>query len=144
MKVILSYGIILLLLTGCHTNDIFLQKSAALQLLSRARRANSFGEEIRGGNLERECLEEMCSKEEAREIFEDDTKTEKFYKDYLLSKKIAAFLQHGQEILKKQKQINALQKKLKEEKQEIYNLESKILEKLRNCIVVNNVESSVL
>ncbi|XP_051890451.1 coagulation factor X-like isoform X2 [Pristis pectinata] len=57
-------------------------KSAAFQLLSRARRANSFGEEIKAGNLERECSEETCSKEEAREIFEDDTKTELFWEVY--------------------------------------------------------------
>lgn len=27
------------------------------------------------GNIERECVEEMCSYEEAREVFEDDVKT---------------------------------------------------------------------
>ncbi|XP_067902689.1 transmembrane gamma-carboxyglutamic acid protein 4 [Heterodontus francisci] len=34
------------------------------------------------GNLERECFEEICSFEEAREVFEDDRKTNIFWKDY--------------------------------------------------------------
>ncbi|XP_072886988.1 coagulation factor X-like [Hemitrygon akajei] len=82
MKLVLSYGIILLLLTGCHTKDAFLQKPSALQLLSRIRRANRYFEERKEGNMERECVEETCSKEEAREIFEDNSKTESFWKLY--------------------------------------------------------------
>ncbi|KAL8190127.1 UNVERIFIED_CONTAM: hypothetical protein K2H54_002788 [Gekko kuhli] len=39
-------------------------------------------EEFLQGNLERECLEEICSYEEAREVFEDMEKTEKFWNDY--------------------------------------------------------------
>lgn len=35
----------------------------------RSRRANSLLEELRLGDLERECLEEQCGYEEAREIF---------------------------------------------------------------------------
>uniref|UniRef100_A0A3B4A6R7 Coagulation factor VII, like n=1 Tax=Periophthalmus magnuspinnatus TaxID=409849 RepID=A0A3B4A6R7_9GOBI len=38
-------------------------------VLVRTRRANLFLEEMRTGNLERECVEEKCSYEEAREIF---------------------------------------------------------------------------
>ncbi|XP_078405574.1 transmembrane gamma-carboxyglutamic acid protein 4 [Cetorhinus maximus] len=34
------------------------------------------------GNLERECFEEICSFEEAREVFEDDRKTNIFWKGY--------------------------------------------------------------
>ncbi|NXL83269.1 TMG4 protein, partial [Alectura lathami] len=33
-------------------------------------------------NLERECLEELCSYEEAREVFEDPDTTMEFWKDY--------------------------------------------------------------
>ncbi|NWI64247.1 TMG4 protein, partial [Todus mexicanus] len=33
-------------------------------------------------NLERECFEELCNYEEAREIFEDTDKTMEFWKDY--------------------------------------------------------------
>uniref|UniRef100_A0A3Q3A6Z4 coagulation factor Xa n=1 Tax=Kryptolebias marmoratus TaxID=37003 RepID=A0A3Q3A6Z4_KRYMA len=45
------------------------------QVLTRRRRANSFFEEIKKGNKERECVEERCDWEEAREIFENQEKT---------------------------------------------------------------------
>lgn len=45
-------------------------------ILQRHRRANTgMFEELREGDLERECLEEPCDLEEAREFFEDDEKT---------------------------------------------------------------------
>uniref|UniRef100_A0A665TVY0 Vitamin K-dependent protein S n=1 Tax=Echeneis naucrates TaxID=173247 RepID=A0A665TVY0_ECHNA len=53
----------------------FLSQSTAAQFLSRHRRANSLFEESKKGNLERECIEEMCNKEEAREIFENQPET---------------------------------------------------------------------
>lgn len=53
----------------------FLDRRAASQLLNRQRRANSFLEEFKQGDKERECIEERCDKEEAREIFEDTEKT---------------------------------------------------------------------
>lgn len=53
----------------------FLDKKNAVQVLSRRRRANSFLEELKQGNMERECNEERCNWEEAREIFEDADKT---------------------------------------------------------------------
>ncbi|XP_064378347.1 vitamin K-dependent protein S isoform X2 [Dromaius novaehollandiae] len=40
-------------------------------------------EESKKGNLERECIEELCNKEEAREIFENNPETEYFYPKYL-------------------------------------------------------------
>lgn len=54
---------------------MFLPRDRAHSVLERARRANSFWEEMKKGNLERECLEETCSYEEAREVFEDQQKT---------------------------------------------------------------------
>ncbi|KAF7663713.1 hypothetical protein LDENG_00201100 [Lucifuga dentata] len=39
-------------------------------------------EEILEGNLERECMEERCDLEEARETFEDDEKTMEFWAAY--------------------------------------------------------------
>uniref|UniRef100_A0AAY4EVN0 Coagulation factor VII, like n=1 Tax=Denticeps clupeoides TaxID=299321 RepID=A0AAY4EVN0_9TELE len=49
---------------------VFLNRPDANQvLLQRTRRANSIFEELKVGDLERECLEEKCSYEEAREIF---------------------------------------------------------------------------
>lgn len=61
----------------------FLSRQHASQFLLRNRRANSFLEEGKKGNLERECIEELCNKEEAREIFENLPETEYFYPKYL-------------------------------------------------------------
>lgn len=45
----------------------------------RSKRANMYlVEEMLQGNLERECIEEICSYEEAREYFEDTAKTVSF------------------------------------------------------------------
>lgn len=54
---------------------VFLHTKDANQVLTRHRRANSMFEELKQGNVERECMEERCVYEEAREIFEDDKKT---------------------------------------------------------------------
>lgn len=54
---------------------MFINRERANNVLARIRRANSFFEEIKRGNLERECMEEICSFEEVREIFENDEKT---------------------------------------------------------------------
>ncbi|XP_062961105.1 vitamin K-dependent protein S [Cynocephalus volans] len=61
----------------------FLSKQHASQVLVRKRRANSILEETKQGNLERECIEELCNKEEAREIFENNPETDYFYPKYL-------------------------------------------------------------
>lgn len=47
----------------------------ANQFLNRQRRANQVFEETKQGHLERECVEEKCTKEEAREVFENDPET---------------------------------------------------------------------
>nr|XP_012329595.2 vitamin K-dependent protein S [Aotus nancymaae] len=62
----------------------FLSKQQASQVLIRKRRANSMLEETKQGNLERECIEELCNKEEAREVFENDPETDYFYPKYLV------------------------------------------------------------
>lgn len=55
---------------------MFLAPQQALSLLQRVRRANSgFLEELRKGNLERECVEEQCSYEEAFEALESSSDT---------------------------------------------------------------------
>ncbi|NWX12217.1 FA7 factor, partial [Aegotheles bennettii] len=55
--------------------SVFLTQEEASSVLQRRRRANSFFEEIKLGSLERECMEEKCSFEEAREIYHDDERT---------------------------------------------------------------------
>uniref|UniRef100_A0A3P8SLP8 Protein Z, vitamin K-dependent plasma glycoprotein b n=1 Tax=Amphiprion percula TaxID=161767 RepID=A0A3P8SLP8_AMPPE len=63
--------------------DVFRVEPEALGGFLRSKRANQFLlEEILQGNLERECYEEMCSYEEAREYFEDTTQTIKFWTVY--------------------------------------------------------------
>uniref|UniRef100_A0A8C0H6D6 Vitamin K-dependent protein C n=1 Tax=Chelonoidis abingdonii TaxID=106734 RepID=A0A8C0H6D6_CHEAB len=62
---------------------VFLQEENANKFLGRTKRANSFLEELKQGNIERECYEERCSKEEAREAFEDTQKTDEFWNKYI-------------------------------------------------------------
>lgn len=50
-------------------HKVFMGKPEASLFLHRTRRANTLFEELRIGNLERECMEEKCSYEEAKEIF---------------------------------------------------------------------------
>nr|XP_055062297.1 coagulation factor X isoform X2 [Misgurnus anguillicaudatus] len=63
-------------------SSVFLKSHDASQVLSRQRRANTIFEEMKKGNMERECVEERCSFEEAREIFEDVDKTNEFWHVY--------------------------------------------------------------
>ncbi|XP_050956031.1 coagulation factor VIIi [Labeo rohita] len=77
-------AVVLVFVLICHGSDgVFLDKDDASSVLQRVRRANSgFLEEMKRGNLERECVEETCDYEEAREVFEDDTKTKQFWLSY--------------------------------------------------------------
>lgn len=55
---------------------MFLDGEEADSILWRRRRANTgLFEEFLKGNVERECMEEKCVLEEAREAFENDEKT---------------------------------------------------------------------
>ncbi|XP_056444820.1 prothrombin [Gadus chalcogrammus] len=75
---------LLLALQGCVA--VFVERQAASQVLVRNRRANQLFEELKPGNLERECLEEICDHEEAREVFEQADKTAIFWKKYKICK----------------------------------------------------------
>ncbi|KYO22462.1 vitamin K-dependent protein S precursor isoform A [Alligator mississippiensis] len=79
----LAGGGCLLVLLALAEARVFLSQQHASEYLVRKRRANSFMEESKKGNLERECVEELCNKEEAREIFENDPETEYFYPKYI-------------------------------------------------------------
>ncbi|MBN3322967.1 TMG3 protein, partial [Atractosteus spatula] len=61
----------------------FLGEKDAHSLLRRLRRANGFLEEFRQGSIERECVEESCSFEEAKEVFENKERTMEFWKNYI-------------------------------------------------------------
>ncbi|XP_072293080.1 coagulation factor IXa [Eucyclogobius newberryi] len=73
------------LVSGAPVADtIFLTSPSANAVLQRHKRHNSgFLEEFLEGNLERECVEEKCDLEEAREIFENDEKTMEFWAGYV-------------------------------------------------------------
>ncbi|XP_063160955.1 growth arrest-specific protein 6 [Candoia aspera] len=59
------------------------REEASQFLRQRHRRAYQIFEETKQGHLERECVEELCNREEAREVFENDPETEYFYPKYL-------------------------------------------------------------
>lgn len=53
--------------------SVFISADDANEVIKRQRRASSLlFEEVLPGSLERECLEERCTHEEAREVFEND------------------------------------------------------------------------
>ena len=56
-------------------SSVFLEAKNAHSILKRFPRANEFLEELRQGTIERECMEEVCSYEEVKEVFEDKEKT---------------------------------------------------------------------
>ena len=57
-------------------SSVLRRTAPAHSVFLRSKRANMFlVEEILQGNLERECHEERCDYEEAREYFEDNEKT---------------------------------------------------------------------
>ncbi|XP_076005157.1 coagulation factor IXa [Genypterus blacodes] len=65
-------------------DQVFLSGPAADSILRRQKRYNSgIFEEFMEGNLERECIEELCDLEEARETFENDEKTMEFWTGYV-------------------------------------------------------------
>ncbi|KAM6893556.1 coagulation factor VII-like [Xenentodon cancila] len=70
-------------LHGCRPAAVFLDPSEAQAVLVRTRRYNSgWLEELQMGDLKRECVEEKCSYEEAREVFEHTELTNEFWKVY--------------------------------------------------------------
>ncbi|XP_053131386.1 prothrombin isoform X2 [Hemicordylus capensis] len=90
----------LLHLTLSH-DKVFLEQKQALSVLKRPRRANKkFGEEFFKGNLERECLEETCSYEEAREALESAVLTELFWIKYSVCHSLRPSRQSFDECLK--------------------------------------------
>ncbi|CAG05707.1 unnamed protein product, partial [Tetraodon nigroviridis] len=62
---------------------VFVDEGDANSFLSRQLLLNRFDFEIFvPGNLERECMEEVCNYEEAREVFENIPATDKFWNEY--------------------------------------------------------------
>ncbi|XP_037844800.1 coagulation factor IX isoform X2 [Chlorocebus sabaeus] len=82
-----SPGLITICLLGYLLSaecTVFLDHENANKILNRPKRYNSGKlEEFVQGNLERECIEEKCNFEEAREVFENTEKTTEFWKQYV-------------------------------------------------------------
>ncbi|KAM9795117.1 coagulation factor IXa [Neosynchiropus ocellatus] len=82
-----SFVVHLTVLVSCFQYNVagsmFLSGPAAHEVLQRYKRYNTgLFEEFMEGNLERECVEEVCDMEEAREVFEDDQLTADFWAPY--------------------------------------------------------------
>ncbi|XP_034970762.1 growth arrest-specific protein 6 [Zootoca vivipara] len=76
--------LVLLATDSSQTMLLYRTREEASQFLrQRHRRAYQIFEETKQGHLERECVEELCNKEEAREVFENDPETDYFYPGYL-------------------------------------------------------------
>ncbi|XP_058263324.1 protein Z, vitamin K-dependent plasma glycoprotein a [Hemibagrus wyckioides] len=76
------------LMAGQHkigdTAPVFLDRKEASEVISRQKRANAADEENKlPHNLERECVEEVCNYEEAREVFQDTYRTDIFWSVYI-------------------------------------------------------------
>ncbi|XP_056419118.1 vitamin K-dependent protein C [Hyla sarda] len=74
--------VILGIIPQCCTRSIFFNRQDANRVLKIQKRANYGLEELRPGNLERECYEEKCDLEEANEIFETREQTLNFWSVY--------------------------------------------------------------
>ncbi|XP_006909412.1 vitamin K-dependent protein Z [Pteropus alecto] len=76
--------LLVLLVLRCTEPSVFLPRSKANEVLIRWKRAGSYLlEEFFEGNLEKECYEEICVYEEAREVFENDVTTDRFWEKYM-------------------------------------------------------------
>ncbi|XP_077147052.1 vitamin K-dependent protein C [Ranitomeya variabilis] len=86
MKHLLSWSALWFLILSViplnFTKSIFFSKQDANRVLKIQKRANTIMEELRPGNLERECYEEKCDFEEANEIFETREDTLNFWTVY--------------------------------------------------------------
>ncbi|KAM6157863.1 transmembrane gamma-carboxyglutamic acid protein 4 [Rhynchocyon petersi] len=66
-----------------HAKEVFTSKEEANFFIHRRLLHNRFDLELfTPGDLERECIEELCNYEEAREIFVDEDKTRLFWQKY--------------------------------------------------------------
>ncbi|XP_035470938.1 transmembrane gamma-carboxyglutamic acid protein 2 isoform X1 [Scophthalmus maximus] len=69
-----------------RAEPVLLDEQSAASFLSRSLLYNNWDFELLvSGNLERECWEELCNKEEVREVYEDDAQTAKFWAEYVNS-----------------------------------------------------------
>ncbi|XP_062036370.1 vitamin K-dependent protein C [Lepus europaeus] len=76
--------------TPAPPDSVFASREHAHHVLRIHKRANSFLEELRPSSLERECVEEVCDFEEAKEIFQSVDDTLVFWYTYVDGDQCAA------------------------------------------------------
>ncbi|XP_023375150.1 vitamin K-dependent protein C isoform X2 [Otolemur garnettii] len=76
--------------TPALLDSVFTSSEHAHQVLRLHKRANTFLEELRPSSLERECTEEICDFEEAKEIFQNVDDTLAFWSKYVDGDQCAA------------------------------------------------------
>ncbi|XP_030210111.1 coagulation factor VII isoform X1 [Gadus morhua] len=80
---LLKLNLVWFTLHTSHSASVLRSGPRAHGFLGRLRRSNAgWFEELQRGDLERECLEERCSYEEAREVFEFTKTTDEFWSRY--------------------------------------------------------------
>ncbi|XP_004708466.1 transmembrane gamma-carboxyglutamic acid protein 4 [Echinops telfairi] len=81
------------------TEKVFTSKEEANVFIHRRLLYNRFDLELlTPGNLERECNEELCNYEEAREVFVDEDKTMKFWQEYTIQGPSPKSEDHGEKV----------------------------------------------
>ncbi|XP_035383754.1 vitamin K-dependent protein C [Electrophorus electricus] len=81
-KAFLCFSVLILLWAATALSMSVFYSSPKAHMLLRSRRANSFLEELKPPSKERECVEERCDFEEAREIFHTREATLEFWTVY--------------------------------------------------------------
>lgn len=83
LLLLLPFGDLGCLRSSGNEGEVFVNEGEANSFLGRHLLFNRFDFEIFvPGNLERECYEEICNYEEAREVFENIPDTDNFWKKY--------------------------------------------------------------
>ncbi|KAM4604807.1 vitamin K-dependent protein C [Polymixia lowei] len=81
-RLLLSAAVVLVLWSASVLSMSVFSNAPDAHMLLRSRRANSFLEELKPASMERECVEEKCDFEEAREIFQTREATLEFWTVY--------------------------------------------------------------
>ncbi|KAL7386739.1 hypothetical protein ABVT39_012671 [Epinephelus coioides] len=81
-RLVLCVSVIVALWSASVLSMSVFSDAPEAHMLLRSRRANSFLEELKPASMERECVEEKCDFEEAREIFQSREATLEFWTVY--------------------------------------------------------------
>uniref|UniRef100_A0A8C4JBX5 Protein Z, vitamin K dependent plasma glycoprotein n=1 Tax=Dromaius novaehollandiae TaxID=8790 RepID=A0A8C4JBX5_DRONO len=86
-----SHIVVLMWSILSYNISVFISADDANKVIKRHRRASFLLlEEVLQGSLERECFEERCTQEEAREVFENDEMLKMFWDAYYDGKRCSS------------------------------------------------------